>query len=109
MVSGRNPAYFFLLNSAIENLARWSKNIPQAGMSIADLPEGIYNLSSYSVTSLTDLPTGFSSGRSIIITTGTASSSEKVIILASSRSAMIFFGTMFGGTLNWKKVNFTVA
>ena len=96
-----------LLNSAIRNFALWSKTIPESGMSIADLPEGIYNLSSYGITSLTDLPSGFSSGRSIVITTGTASSSEKVIILASSRSGIIFYGTMYGSALSWKKINFT--
>lgn len=57
----KNEADISSLNSAIRNFALWSKTIPKSGMSIADLPEGIYNLSSYGITSLTDSPSGFSS------------------------------------------------
>ncbi len=95
------------LNSAMKNYALWSKSVPQASMSITELPEGIYNLSSYELSKLTSLPPGFTSGRSIIITSGTASSSEKAILIINSRSGSMFYGTLYGGPISWKKVDFT--
>ena len=96
-----------LVNSAMKNYALWSKSVPQASMSITELPEGIYNLSSYELSKLTSLPPGFTSGGSIIITSGTASSSEKAILIINSRSGSMFYGTLYGGPISWKKVDFT--
>lgn len=91
----------------MKNYALWSKSVPQASMSITELPEGIYNLSSYELSKLTSLPPGFTSGRSMIITSGTASSSEKAILIINSRSGSMFYGTLYGGPISWKKVDFT--
>lgn len=97
---------FISLNSAIGNFATWYKTIPQYGMSISDLPEGIYNIGSYDMQQLTDLP-GRLIGRTIIITSGTRSSSEKIILLLNSNSGSMYFGYVYGSALTWKNVETT--
>ena len=92
----------------MRNFAIWSKNVSQSSISITELPEGIYNLSSYELSKLTSLPPGFTSGRSIIITSGTASNSEKAILIINSRSGSVYIGTLYGGPISWKKADLTV-
>ena len=94
------------LNSAIGNFATWYKTIPQYGMSISDLPEGIYNIGSYDVQQLADLPRRLV-GRTIIIISGTRSSSEKIILLLNSNSGSMYFGYVYGSALTWKNVETT--
>lgn len=93
------------LNSKMTNFTVLYKSIPQSGMSIAELSEGIYNIDSYEVQKLTDLPRRLV-GRTIIITSGAISSSEKIILILNSNSGSMYFGYMYGANLTWKTVNF---
>lgn len=106
-VTGDIQSQINSLNSAMKNYALWSKSVPQAGMSITELPEGIYNLSSSDVSKLINLPKGFVGGRTTILTSGTPASDERIILLMNSKNGALYFGYQYGGGLVWKNTNLT--
>ena len=96
-----------ILNSAMENYVLWNKSVPQAGMSITELPEGIYNLNSSDISKLINLPKGFVGGRTTILTSGIPASDERIILLMNSKNGALYFGHQYGGGLVWKNANLT--
>lgn len=71
--------------------------IPAGITRIADLPWGIYSLAGSQLRALIDNPIP-SSGRAIVITSGSNSNDEKVALIMSSNHPNLYYGHAFGIT-----------
>lgn len=94
------------LNSAIENLTPYYTTVAP-NTSIFGAPAGVYNLGYADTGKINDLPPGVIGGRTVIITSGSTSRDEKVVLLMNSKNGSIYFGYQYGSNKGWRSANLT--
>lgn len=111
-----NPVYVRLVNNVWKEQEQLITNsdLPiyttlNGVTKIKNLPFGIYNISTSEVVTLTDKPSELAGGRCIIITSGFASSDEKVALILASHygTGGIYFGYIYGTSVSefsWKTI-----